>query len=109
MAIDQNAGSIPALLREFLTAERIKPSEAFAQLLGIKPETEAQMRARRQSPPFFRAGSSTFYRFEDVADWLKRNRVECAAQRCKRQAPLSRTAISLTHCCLGAFLSLIHI
>ena len=80
MSIDQNAGSIPALLCEFLTAERIMPSEALAHLLGIKPETEAQMRARRQSPPFFRAGSSTFYRFEDVADWLTRNRVECDSQ-----------------------------
>lgn len=86
MPTDQNAGSIPALLCEFLTTERIMPSEAFAQLLGIKPETEAQMRARRQSPPFFRAGSSTFYRFEDVADWLKRNRVDCDAQASARSA-----------------------
>jgi len=86
MAIDQNTASIPALLCEFLATERIMPSEAFAQLLGIKPETEAQMRARRHSPPFFRAGSSTFYRFEDVAEWLQRNRVDCDAQAAARGA-----------------------
>ena len=79
-------GETVPVLRAFLTAERIMPSEAFAQLLGIKPETEAQMRARRQSPPFFRSGSSTFYRFEDVADWLTRNRVECDAQASAKAA-----------------------
>jgi hypothetical protein len=68
------------LINAFLASERILPSDAFAQLLGIKPETEAQMRARRQSPPFFRVGASTFYRFEDVADWLMRNRIDCDAQ-----------------------------
>ncbi len=80
------SGETVPVLHAFLSAERIMPSEAFAQLLGIKPETEAQMRARRQSPPFFRAGSSTFYRFEDVADWLTRNRVECDAQEAARSA-----------------------
>jgi hypothetical protein len=80
MTKDQNAEGMKALLQAFLAAERILPSDAFAQLLGIKPETEAQMRARRQSPPFFRVGASTFYRFEDVAEWLTRNRIDCDAQ-----------------------------
>jgi hypothetical protein len=47
------------VLQAFLASERILPSDAFAQLLGIKPETEAQMRARRQSPPFFRCQSQS--------------------------------------------------
>ncbi len=80
MAKEQNAERIEALLHAFLASERLLPSDALAQLLGIKPETEAQMRARRQSPPFFRVGASTFYRFEDVAEWLTRNRVDCDAQ-----------------------------
>jgi hypothetical protein len=72
------------VLQAFLASERILPSDAFAQLLGIKLETEAQMRARRQSPPFFRVGASTFYRFEDVAEWLTRNRIDCDAQAAAR-------------------------
>jgi hypothetical protein len=86
MTKDQNAEGMKALLQAFLAAERILPSGAFAQLLGIKPETEAQMRARRQSPPFFRVGASTFYRFEDVAEWLTRNRIDCDAQAAARSA-----------------------
>jgi hypothetical protein len=74
------------VLAAFFAAEKLMPAKAFAVLLGIRPETEAQMRARRQSPPFFKVGTSTFYRFEDVADWLKRNRVDCDAQAAARSA-----------------------
>ena len=52
------------------------PAKAFAALIGVKPETESQMRARRQSPPFFKSGASAFYRFDDVAEWLQKQRVE---------------------------------
>lgn len=64
------------VLAAFYATERLMPARAFAALIGVKPETEAQMRARRQSPPFFKSGSAVFYRFEDVAEWLKKQRVE---------------------------------
>jgi hypothetical protein len=64
------------VLAAFYASERLMPARAFAALIGVKPETEAQMRARRQSPPFFKSGSAVFYRFEDVAEWLKKQRVE---------------------------------
>ncbi len=69
---DTGDGVLPA----FYAAEKLMPARAFAALIGVKPATEAQMRARRQSPPFFRSGSTAFYRFEDVAEWLKKQRVE---------------------------------
>lgn len=64
------------VLAAFYASERLMPAKAFAALIGVKPETESQMRARRQSPPFFKSGSSAFYRFEDVAEWLKKQRFE---------------------------------
>jgi hypothetical protein len=64
------------VLAAFYASERLMPARAFAALIGVKPETEAQMRARRQSPTFFKSGSAVFYRFEDVAEWLKKQRVE---------------------------------
>ena len=64
------------VLAAFYASERLMPAKAFAALIGVKPETESQMRARRQSPPFFKSGASTFYRFEDVAEWLQKQRVE---------------------------------
>lgn len=62
------------VLAAFYASERLMPAKAFAALIGVKPETESQMRARRQSPPFFKSGSSAFYRFEDVAEWLQKQR-----------------------------------
>lgn len=64
------------VLAAFYASEKLMPAKAFAALIGVKPETEAQMRARRQSPPFFRAGSSAHYRFEDVAAWLQSHRID---------------------------------
>jgi hypothetical protein len=64
------------VLAAFYASEKLMPAKAFAALIGVKPDTEAQMRARRQSPPFFRSGASAFYRFEDVADWLQKQRIE---------------------------------
>jgi hypothetical protein len=64
------------VLAAFYASERLMPAKAFAALIGVKPETESQMRARRQAPPFFRAGGAVFFHFDDVARWLQRNRVE---------------------------------
>jgi hypothetical protein len=64
------------VLAAFYAAERLMPAKAFAALIGVKPETESQMRARRQTPPFFKSGAAAFYRFEDVSDWLTKQRVE---------------------------------
>lgn len=64
------------VLAAFYASERLMPARAFAALIGVKPETEGQMRARRQSPPFFKSGSSAFYRFEDVSEWLQKQRIE---------------------------------
>jgi hypothetical protein len=64
------------LITAFCASERLMPARAFAALIGVKPETEGQMRARRQSPPFFKSGSSAFYRFEDVSEWLQKQRIE---------------------------------
>jgi hypothetical protein len=64
------------VLAAFYASERLMPAKAFAALIGVKPETESQMRARRQSPPFFKSGSAVFYRFEHVAEWLQKLRVE---------------------------------
>lgn len=75
------------VLAAFYASERLMPAKAFAALIGVKPETESQMRARRQSPPFFRSGSSAFYRFEDVAEWLKKQRVAAEVRNAgQRQA-----------------------
>jgi hypothetical protein len=64
------------VIASFCVSERLMPAKAFAALIGVKPETESQMRARRQSPPFFKSGASAFYRFDDVAEWLQKQRVE---------------------------------
>ncbi len=64
------------VLAAFYASQQLMPAKAFAALIGVKPETESQMRARRQSPPFFKSGASAFYRFEDVAVWLQKQRVE---------------------------------
>lgn len=64
------------VLAAFYAAERLMPAKAFAALLGVKPETECQMRARRQTPPFFRSGGAVVYDFAEVAAWLKQQRVE---------------------------------
>ena len=64
------------VLAAFYAAERLMPAKAFAALIGVKPETESQMRARRQTPPFFKSGAAAFYRFEDVAAWLQQQRIE---------------------------------
>ena len=64
------------VLDAFYASEKLMPAKAFAALIGVKPDTEAQMRARRQSPPFFKSGASAFYRFEDVAEWLQTHRIE---------------------------------
>jgi hypothetical protein len=75
------------VLAAFYASERLMPAKAFAALLGVKPETECQMRARRQTPPFFRSGASAFYRFEDVAEWLQQQRIEAERGNAgKRQA-----------------------
>ena len=64
------------VLASFYASQQLMPAKAFAQLIGVKPETECQMRARRQTPPFFKSGASAFYRFEDVAVWLTQQRFE---------------------------------
>lgn len=64
------------VLAAFYASEKLMPAKAFAALIGVKPETETQMRARRQSPPFFKSGAAAFYRFDDVAEWLQQQRVE---------------------------------
>lgn len=64
------------VLAAFYASERLMPAKAFAALLGIKPETEIQMRARRQSPPFYRVGGAVVYRWDDVAEWLQQQRFE---------------------------------
>jgi hypothetical protein len=75
------------VLASFFTSQQLMPAKAFAALIGVKPETECQMRARRQSPPFFKSGASAFYRFEDVAAWLKQQRFEAEGGNAgKRQA-----------------------
>jgi hypothetical protein len=62
-------------------------AKAFDALIGVKPETEVQMRSRRQTPPFFKAGGSTHYRFEDVAAWLQNQRIEAEPRNAgQRQA-----------------------
>jgi hypothetical protein len=75
------------VLAAFYASQRLMPTKAFAALIGVKPETESQMRARRQTPPFFRSGASAFYRFEDVAEWLQQQRIEAERGNAgKRQA-----------------------
>jgi hypothetical protein len=75
------------VLAAFYASQRLMPAKAFAALIGVKPETESQMRARRQTPPFFRSGASAFYRFEDVAEWLQQQRIEAdRGNSGKRQA-----------------------
>jgi hypothetical protein len=64
------------VLASFYASERLMPAKAFAALIGVKPETESQMRARRQTPPFFKSGATAFYRFDDVAEWLQQQRVD---------------------------------
>lgn len=64
------------VLAAFYASQQLMPAKAFAALIGVKPETESQMRARRTAPPFFKSGAAAFYRFEDVADWLQKQRVE---------------------------------
>jgi hypothetical protein len=64
------------VLASFYASERLMPAKAFAALIGVKPETESQMRARRQTPPFFKSGATAFYRFDDVAEWLQQQRIE---------------------------------
>ena len=64
------------VLASFYASEKLMPAKAFAALIGVKPETESQMRARRQTPPFFRSGATAFYRFDDVAEWLQQQRIE---------------------------------
>jgi hypothetical protein len=64
------------VLAAFYASERLMPAKAFAALIGVKPETESQMRARRQSPPFFKSGSAVFYKFEEVAAWILHQRIE---------------------------------
>lgn len=73
------------VLAAFFASEKLMPAKAFAALLGVKPETEAQMRARRQSPPFFKAGASAYYRFEDVADWLTKQRIDAEPDKAGRR------------------------
>lgn len=73
---NKNADVNEGVIATFCAQEGLMPAKGFAALIGVKPETESQMRARRQAPPFFRAGGAVFYRFEDVASWLKRQRVE---------------------------------
>ena len=75
------------VLAAFYASEKLMPAKAFAALIGVKPETEAQMRSRRQTPPFFKAGGSAHYRFEDVAAWLQSQRVEAEPRNAgQRQA-----------------------
>lgn len=75
------------VLASFYASQQLMPAKAFAALIGVKPETECQMRARRQTPPFFKSGASAFYRFEDVAAWLKQQRFESDGGNAgKRQA-----------------------
>lgn len=64
------------VIASFCADERIMPARAFAALIGVKPDTEIQMRARRQTPPFFKSGAAAFYRFDDVAEWLQQQRFE---------------------------------
>jgi len=64
------------VIASFCAQQHIMPAKAVAALIGVKPETESQMRARRQSPTFFKSGSAVFYRFELVAAWILQQRVE---------------------------------
>lgn len=64
------------VIAAFCASQQLMPAKAFAALIGVKPETESQMRARRTAPPFFKSGAAAFYRFEDVAEWLQKQRIE---------------------------------
>jgi hypothetical protein len=73
------------VLAAFYASQRLMPAKAFAALIGVKPETESQMRARRQTPPFFRSGGAVVYDFDDVAAWLKQQRIEADRGNAGRQ------------------------
>jgi hypothetical protein len=73
------------VLASFYASEKLMPAKAFAALIGVKPETESQMRARRQTPPFFKSGAAAFYRFDDIAEWLQQQRVDADRGNAGRQ------------------------
>jgi hypothetical protein len=73
------------VLAAFYASQRLMPAKAFAALIGVKPETESQMRARRQTPPFFKSGAAAFYRFDDIAEWLQQQRVDADRGNAGRQ------------------------
>ena len=56
------------VLASFYASEKLMPAKAFAALIGVKPETESQMRARRQTPPFFRSGATQQPEAKDNSD-----------------------------------------
>jgi hypothetical protein len=73
------------VLAAFYASQRLMPAKAFAALIGVKPETESQMRARRQTPPFFKSGAAAFYRFDDIAEWLQQQRLDADRGNAGRQ------------------------
>ena len=55
-------------------ASNLMDSKAVAAYLGVKVETLAQWRLRREGPPFVKAGRSIRYRLGEIQRWLDQGR-----------------------------------
>jgi hypothetical protein len=73
-----SAGEASQLAIDFYAREKLIPSSEFARLIGISLATEQSMRSRGHTPPYFKRGREIFYAADEVAEWIRANRVEKA-------------------------------
>jgi hypothetical protein len=68
----------------------LEPKEYFLKFAGISSRTEANYRAARSGPPFYKIGRRIMYSRQDIEDWVKSRRINSDVVQQKRAVPPRR-------------------
>ncbi len=74
-------------------------SDAFAEWLGLRPQTIRKWRVRGEGPPYVRLGCRVLYRRSDVEPWLeKRTYKHTSEEKVRGGTPLMMLAARPPRC-----------
>ena len=62
---------MPEIRPEFVSRDK-----ADSYIPGLNPKTLANLASLGKGPPYHKVGRRCFYRYEDLVNWITRNRVK---------------------------------
>jgi hypothetical protein len=68
-----------AAMNGFITKEQ------FEKMFGISPRTEANYRAMRKGPPFYKIANRVYYKESEVLEWMERQKTDTTPMQARRR------------------------